>query len=427
MYKKKECIMQNNEISNEINLSEKEHEFLCKKFGFNKLREQQIQTIACVKSGRDCLLVSRTASGKTEAVIGAKLLAPESGIILQIEPLCVLQTNMHERLFKLINKTAILNSTISTEEYDNILARIKSGHIQCLITTPEQLEKSDVLDALNNIVVDYLILDEAHCLIDWNDFRPAYSHIGSFIKQLNHRPIIIGCSATLTENSVNKVIKSLNMVEPLIIKSSIDRPEIKQNVIKIDTDIHPSNIDLINKERYSRLTEILKKYGNKKDISIVYCTTIKQAKLTEKYLKRKKFKNVFLFHSKLSDKKKDDIYNKFNQNETRIIVATSAFGMGVDRPNIRLVVHLSMPFSIEDYWQKSGRAGRDGKKSYSFVLWHKSDFNKNLFIIKDTKSKKRQLKDIKNFLESKECYSIQIRKYFGQKAGKKCKNCSNCN
>ena len=169
----------------------------------------------------------------------------------------------------------------------------------------------------------------------------------------------------------------------------------------------------------------IKHHLKKGDAAIVYCNTVKQTLAVAKKLADKKYDAV-TFYADMPPKKKAKILQDFQSEKPPVVVATSAFGMGIDKPNVRLVVHMSMPLSIEDYWQKTGRAGRDGKKSHSYLFWYHGDYQTNQRIIGKNSTNLRKLKQLWEFLHSSECCVQKLRSYFGEDSGKKCKRCSRC-
>lgn len=178
---------------------------LCKLFHFKALRPHQLAAVSAMHAGRDILMTVNTGGGKSEAILGAKLLNPEHGLHVQIEPLRALQGDMRDRMAALGIRVEVLNSDLSPLQFSTALQKIKHGAVDCVLTTPEQLEKSAVFHALNEISVSFLAVDECHCLVEWGgEFRPAYDRIGSFIQHLDSRPIVAACTATLTPDAEKK-------------------------------------------------------------------------------------------------------------------------------------------------------------------------------------------------------------------------------
>lgn len=407
-------------------LDPEEQETLCQIFGFRQLYPHQITAIAAMAGGSDLLLLAGTSYGKTEAVLGSSILRPKEGLAVMIEPLRALQAAMLKRLEKLGRDAVLLNSDLSATAYSAALADIEDNRVKFVLTTPEQLEKKQVFQALNAAGVAAVIVDEVHCLLEYGgDFRPAYDRIGAFIQHLNQRPVVAACTATLAPDSIKKVQKSLGMKQPVVIHGPSDRPEIRQNTVEIGTELTCNQQDLVEKERFRRLKWSIKDHVKGGNAAIVYCNTVKQTKQVFSRLKQKDYR-VAAFYADMPAKEKAQVLEDFQSKAPPIVVATSAFGLGIDKPNVRLVVHMSMPLSIEDYWQKTGRAGRDGKKSHSYVFWHHSDYQTNLQIIGGNAKNLRKLEQLRKFLESSGCCAQALRSYFGEDAGKRCKHCSRC-
>lgn len=404
-------------------ISTEEQARLCKCFRFESLRPHQLAAISAMDAGRDCLLTVSTGSGKSEAMLGAKLIHPEQGVHVQIEPLRTLQGDMRDRMAALGLRVEVLNSDLDSVKFSTALRKIKSGEVDCVLTTPEQLEKEAVFRALNHAGVGFLVTDECHCLVEWGgEFRPAYDRIGTFVRNLDRRPVVAACTATLAPDAEKQVRKSLHLRDPVRIFGSIDRPEIRQLAVEIGTDL--TDRALIRKERFSRLKAVLKEYG-KAGSAIVYCNSVSQTCEVTDWLRHKGFDSE-PFYAALSRSEKERIRQRFRDESRVIVVATSAFGMGVDKPNVRMVVHMSMPLSVEDYWQKTGRAGRDGKKAVSLVLWNRLDFQTNAAIVGHSGKKYKKLKQMQDFLQDNKCFAQQLREYFGQAKGKLCGCCSKC-
>lgn len=407
-------------------LSEKQQAELSQAFGFHNLYPHQSAAIAAMAGSSDLLLLAGTSRGKTEAVLGSNILHPERGLTLLIEPLRALQSDMLHRLKKLQLNAVVLNSDLSTTAFDAALVDIKAGRISHVLTTPEQLEKNIVFQALDSAGVATVIIDEVHCLLDYGgDFRPSYNRIGIFVRHLRQRPVVAACTATLAPDSIKKVEKFLSMKEPILIREPTDRPEIRQNIVEIGSELTCKQKDMVEKERFRRMKSVIKHTIKKGDAVIVYCNTVKQTVDVTKNLKDKGYRAA-PFYADLPTKEKENVLRNFQSEKPPIIVATSAFGLGIDKPNVRLVVHMSMPLSIEDYWQKTGRAGRDGRKSYSYLFWFHGDYQTNQHIIKQNSNKLRKLKQLLEFLQSSECCVQKLRRYFGEDAGEKCEHCSWC-
>ena len=413
-------------VTGVTDLGPKDHEVLCQAFGFRQLYPHQAAATAVMAGSSDLLLLAGTAQGKTEAMLGSSILHPERGATVLIEPLRALQRDIQRRLEKLGGKVVLLNSDVPPAAYKDALAAIRAKQVSYVLTTPEQLEKGAVFHALDSAGVAAVIVDEVHCLLEYGgDFRPAYDRIGAFIRRLDRRPVVAACTATLAPDSIQKVEKSLSMKQPVLIRGPSDRHEIRQYIIEIGTELTRNEQDLLEKERFRRLKRALKRHVKKGDAAIIYCNTVNQTTQVFKKLERQGY-HVESFYADMPDKEKTRVLEAFRSKAPPIVVATSAFGMGIDKSNVRLIVHMSMPLSIEDYWQKTGRAGRDGKKAHSYLFWYHGDYQTNKRIIGQNMVNLRKLNKLQGFLNSSECCVQALRTYFGEDAGKRCKHCSRC-
>ena len=406
-------------------LKPKDRQKLLEIFGFPDLRPHQSAAAGVMLAGRDLVLLVQTSGGKTEAVLAAYFLLKGRGVHLQIEPLKALQADMRERLTKLGLRVVVLNSDLAGKARTRAFRDIREGKIDCVLTTPEQLEKPEVFACLDEVAVKTMAVDEAHCVLEYGgDFRPAYNNIGFFVNRLKHRPVVAACTATLAPDGLGRVAKSLGLKDPVIIRSSIDRPEIRLNTVEIGSELGRNDVDLVEKERFRRLRKSIDKYGQDGG-TIVYCTYIDQTKKIAAKLKKCGCR-VEPFYADMGEREKEKVRQRFKQGTLPIVVATSAFGMGVDKPDVRLIVHMSLPLSVEDFWQKTGRAGRDGKESVAVMLWYRGDAQKNINLLKQDLKKTWKLKDFVKLLNTPACRVQQIREYFGQARGKPCGNCDYC-
>ena len=406
-------------------LKPKDRQKLLEIFGFPDLRPHQAAAANVMLAGRDLLLLVQTSGGKTEAVLAAYFLLQGRGIHLQIEPLKALQADMRERLTKLGLRIVVLNSDLTGKARARAFRDIREGTIDCVLTTPEQLEKSEVFTCLDEVGVKTLAVDEAHCVFEFGgNFRPEYNNIGFFVNRLKSRPIVAACTATLAPDSLKRVVKSLSLMDPVIIRSSIDRPEIRLNIVEIGAERGRNDADLVEKERFRRLRKSIDKYGKGGD-TIVYCTYADQTKKIAAKLRKCGYR-AESFYADMGEREKEKVRQQFKQGKLPIVVATSAFGMGVDKPDVRLIAHMSLPLSVEDFWQKTGRAGRDGKASVAVMFWYRGDVQKNMTLLKQDPKKTWKLKDLVNLLNTPACRVQQIREYFGQERGEPCGNCDYC-
>jgi ATP-dependent DNA helicase RecQ len=399
-------------------------------FGFSSFRENQGEIIDSIIEKKDTLAILPTSAGKSICYqIPALLL---DGITVIISPLISLMKDQVENLRKKGIESIFLNSTLKPNEYDANVATIKEGKSKILYVSPEGLWKKSILDISKSREISLLVIDEAHCISTWgHDFRPDYLEIKTFIKQLNKRPIIAAFTATATQYVKNDIIKQLEMDNPDIITGEIDRPNLYLKAF------HSPN-------RWDTLCSILK---NKKDsCGIIYCITRKD---TEKFSAaiNKEFGSLTatFYHGGLDTFIRTQNQELFLRDKVKIIVATNAFGMGIDKPDISFIINYQMPMDIETYYQEVGRAGRNGKQAECILLYNEKDVATNKFLIekndqrpdsdnninctdKDYLKHKLDLLDkIVEYANTEECLGNYILKYFSAPIQKKyCGHCMNC-
>ena len=330
------------------------------------------------------------------------------------------------------NKEELKERKISAEyitsEMDNfeilrVINKVKNNEVKLLYISPERLENERYRAILSSLDISYIIVDEAHCISVWgNDFRPSYQRIKELINSLNKRPIIGAFTATANRKVIDDIDNILELKDVNIYKSSFDRPNLFYEVYQ------PKN-------KMNFLLKYLLKYSL--DVILIYTLTKKDAEYIYKKLKDLNFK-VGLYHGGLEASVKEECLNKFMKEEYKIIVATNAFGMGINKSNIRHVINYSIPLSMEDLSQQSGRCSRDGSEGRCVLLFSQEDIKVCEYFIKQTKSYKkelqqelikekyRQLRCVIDYATSKKCLHHVMVNYFGGMAKNKCFMCSNC-
>lgn len=331
-----------------------------KLLGFESLRPDQCEAIQSVLDGHDTLLVQPTGSGKSAVYQIAGSLIPGPTVI--ISPLIALQKDQSEAIqASALDATTVINSTLSAREQRHNLDRIEGGQVEYIFLAPEQLRKAETLERLRAAGVSLFAIDEAHCISHWgHDFRPDYLELGHVIEALDH-PTVLAMTATASREVRAEIIERLSMREPRVLVHGFDRPNISLRV------------DLFSEEE-ERLEAVVKRVQFADKPGIVYVATHKHAERLTKDLKEAGIDAVF-YHGGLKAAQRDETQNRFMNGEVPVIVATNAFGMGVDKPDIRFVYHADVSDSLDAYYQEVGRAGRDRQPAEAVLFYRPGDIS----------------------------------------------------
>lgn len=329
-------------------------------FGFRSFNPGQEEVVTRVMAGENVLAILATGAGKSLCYQLPGMLL--EGTTVVVSPLIALMKDqldvLSERGFK---QNVALNSSLSEERELEARARIARGEIKIVFVTPEKLEDRDFLAILKSINVPLFVIDEAHCISQWgHDFRPAYLALGSAIAALGH-PTILALTATATPAVREDILAQLGIPGATTIVKGFDRPNLRYEVIRTETE--PAKLKALK----ALFTTGLDGTG------IIYCATIKNALEVQQYLQDTLDLPIAVYHSKLHKQDRNSVQELFMNESIRAVVATNAFGLGIDKPNIRFVVHYDLPGSIEAYAQEAGRAGRDGDLSRCILLYRMSD------------------------------------------------------
>lgn len=400
------------------------HKILKEIFGHSEFRPGQENAVDCLLSGRDLLSVMPTGAGKSVCYQLPALML--EGITLVISPLISLMKDQAMSLTQNGVKAAFLNSSLSFEEYLITLRMMTDGAYKIVFVAPERLETEAFADFAQKGKISMITVDEAHCISQWGqDFRPSYLHISAFIDSLPKRPVVGAFTATATDKVREDIKAKLGLVNPMEIMTGFDRPNLFFSVIKAS-----------NKEKPEVLMRLLEKFSDRS--GIIYCSTRKQTEFVCDLCKVNKIPAV-MYHAGMSDISRMESQEDFIYDRVRVMAATNAFGMGIDKSNVGFVIHYSMPKSPEAYYQEAGRAGRDGTAADCVLLYCPGDVKTAEFFIDNMSGEEltpQQLREAKamdrkrlnamvEYCNTNECLRAFLLGYFGEKCVS-CSGCSNC-
>lgn len=353
-------------------MTNKQEKMICNSFGIAKLKAFQKDVITDLLNGKDVLGLARTSEGKSICFLSMIVMHPND-LLIAILPTVALMQDLVQRCEDSKIRAGCLYS--GNAENTNIIERLKHGKLQALFVAPERLNDPHLWKAIQKNKVHTVVVDEVHCLTEWgSEFRPMYRNIGKFIKDLPHSPVVAAFSATVMPDDISYIAKSLRMKNPVVHIGKLKRSNLSLKKAFVKNDA----------ARYAKVRKAVQKYGSKGKV-VIYCTRVCDVEDMHDFLIEDcdiSASVIALCHSRLSNRAEQEA--RFRSGEVHIMIATSAFGMGVNISDIRLIIVSQLPFSAASFYQMAGRAGRDRKRAKALLPWNDADFQMNLDIISNT-------------------------------------------
>ena len=392
-------------------------------FGYNSFRPGQEKLVDAILAGQDVLGIMPTGAGKSLCYQVPALLM--SGITLVVSPLISLMKDQVGALNQAGVHAAYINSSLTDNQITKALAFAKQGRYKIIYVAPERLETWGFLDFATHVEISMITVDEAHCISQWGqDFRPSYLNILSFVKKLARRPIISAFTATATSKVRDDILQILSLERPVILTTGFDR----------------SNLTFIVEKPMVKRRFLRSWLPEQNGCGIIYCATQKQTEEVCNDLNAWGYP-AGRYHAGLTMEERQRNQNAFIKNELQVMVATNAFGMGIDKPDVRFVLHYTLPLDVEGYYQEAGRAGRDGLPAKCVLLFERRDIMQQRQLLEysceqresSAEDKKlwltnayQRLRDMESYCFTRGCLRKYLLTYFGQETNDRCGNCSNC-
>ena len=392
-------------------------------FGYDSYKPGQEEIIDSILAGKDVLAIMPTGSGKSICYQIPALLLP--GITIVISPLISLMQDQVKALNEAGINAGYINSSLTESQISTVYARALDGAYKILYVAPERLENYGFTSFAGKVGISMVTVDEAHCISQWGqDFRPSYLKIVDFIDSLSKRPIVSAFTATATEEVKNDISCVLKLKAPKIVVTGFDRENLYFDVETI-------------RKKDDYVLEYIRNHPE--DSGIIYCATRKNVNSLYELLSNAGVQ-VARYHAGMNNEDRKENQNDFIYDRSPVIIATNAFGMGINKSNVRFVIHYNMPQSMENYYQEAGRAGRDGEPSQCILLFSAQDIMINKFLLEHKdfadipyedielirQRDAKRLQIMEGYCRTSGCLRNYILEYFGEKRNEPCDSCGNC-